>query len=80
MHCQHIAVPNLDDLANHVAMMADLSTCSGIIPICSYAFCRSNAVLNSLLAVLLNTTSISGNGDVNLQVFLFHSHKSTMVC
>ena len=57
----------------------DLSTCSGTIRICSYAFFKSRVVLNGLLAVCLNIPSMSGNGEVILTVFLFRSHRSTTV-
>ena len=58
----------------------DHSTWSGMILICSYTFFRSNTIRNGLLAVCLNIPSMSGRGDVIFQVFLFCSHRSTMVC
>ena len=50
-----------------------------MILICLYAFFKSNAIQNGLLVVHLNIPSMSGNGEVSLCVFLFHSHRLTTV-
>ena len=54
-------------------------TCSSMTLMCSYAFFMSNIVRTGLLAVRLNMPSMSGRGEVNFTVFLFHSHKSNTV-
>ena len=60
-------------------VIAERSTCSGIILICSYAAKRLRTVLNGFIITQHNTPLMSGKGEDIFTVFLFLSHRSNTV-